>query len=174
MKIKLYVDFDGVVLNTIDITYKILNDLKLNDTEEIEKFYKNLNWEELLDKCVPINDSINNLKKIIKSNLYDVSILSHVTCENEELAKKRYLDKHIPDLEVVTVDIKLNKCDVVDCKNAILVDDYMGNLNLWHAKGGIAVKFSDKGKNYEYITISSLDMLIDKYREIGDLISLKQ
>lgn len=174
MKIKLYVDFDGVILNTIDITYKILNELNLNNTKEIEEFYKKLDWEELLDNCDPINDSINCLKKLIESDLYDVSILSHVTCKNEALAKKNYLKKYIPNLKVITVDININKCDAVDCRNAILIDDYIENLNLWYKNGGIPVKFSDNGKYYNYITITNLNMMLDKYDEIKNLISIKQ
>ena len=46
----------------------------------------------------------------------------------------------------------------------------MENLKLWNEKGGIPVKFSDKGKVYDFMTISSLDMLISKYNEIVKLI----
>lgn len=174
MKIKLYIDFDGVILNTIDITYKMFDKLKINNITEKNEFYKKLNWEELLESSTPINNSIDNLKLLIESNLYDVIILSHVISEQEALVKKKYIKKNIPELEIITVNRDTNKCDAVDCKNAILVDDYMGNLDLWYAKGGIPIKFSDKGRKYNYITITSLDMMIDKYEEIKDLVSLKQ
>ena len=59
---------------------------------------------------------------------------------------------------------------VVDCNNSVLVDDYMGNLELWQSKGGIPIKFSDKGKEYDIMSINSLNMLIDKYDEIKKMI----
>ena len=64
-----------------------------------------------------------------------------------------------------------NKCDVVDCEDAILVDDYMENLKLWTSKGGISIKFSDKGKDYDIMSIDNLGLLIDKYDEINKMIN---
>ena len=174
MKIKLYLDFDGVILNTIDITYKLLGELDLKDHEEIEKFYRQLDWYKLLEKSVPIKNSINNIKKLISSGKYDVSVLSHVVSKKEALAKKDYLSRHVPGLKFISVNRDLNKCDVVDCKNKVLVDDYMGNLELWYEKGGVPVKFSDKGKKYNYMTITSLSEMLDKYDEIVELVGINQ
>lgn len=172
MKIKLYIDFDGVILNTIDITYRLLAEMDLKDHKSIVNFYRNLDWDKLLCESSQIKNSIDNLKKIIESNLYDVTILSHVVSEREAIAKRKYLQKHIPKLKLITVDIGLNKCDAVDCKNTILIDDYMGNLELWYEKGGIPIKFSDKGKKYNYMTIISLIEVLEKYEELTELIKI--
>ena len=171
----LYVDFDGVILNTIDITYMKIEDagISFNEAEKIEKFYEELDWVSLFDESRPIKDSLNNLKKLMDSELFNVSVLSHVNSDSEAKAKREYLAKNVPGLKVIPVKITTNKCDAVDCKNAILVDDYMGNLELWDRKGGVSVKFSDKGKKYKFITISDLDMLFDKYDEIRELIEIK-
>lgn len=176
MRLDLYIDFDGVILNTIDITYKRIDDIKNNisDKIDIQDYYSNLDWYTLLEESEPIKNSLDNIKRLMNSKLYNVCILSHVASSNEAVAKREYLKDKLPGLELITVDIGTNKCDVVDCKNSILVDDYMGNLELWNAKGGIAVKFSDKGKIYNFITISSLDMLFDKYNNFCELIALKQ
>lgn len=42
----LYIDFDGVICNTIEITYKMLDDLNIDtkDSDKVINFYKNLNW----------------------------------------------------------------------------------------------------------------------------------
>ena len=166
---KLYIDFDGVILNTIDITYNIYKKNK-NKFVDMQDFYKCLDWNELLKISSPINDSLNSIKKIIDSNLYDVYILSHVVTNNEAKYKKIFLEKNIPGIKLITVPREIEKCDVVDAKNAILVDDYMGNLELWEAKGGIPIKFSDKGKSYNIMSIDRLDMLLDDYDNIKKLI----
>jgi hypothetical protein len=176
MKLDLYIDFDGVILNTIDITYKKINDLKRNISDEIDMndYYKNLDWFHLLEESSPISNSINNIKKIMDSNLYNVAVLSNVSSDSEALAKTEYLQMRLPGLRVITVEVGMNKCDVVDCKNAILVDDYMGNLELWNDKGGISIKFSDKGKKNKFISVSSLDMLLSKYDEIKEMIDIRE
>ena len=172
---KLYLDFDGVILNTIDVTYDMLTKKNITDQKEIDEFYQNIDWFTLIDQCSEIKNSISNIKKIIKSNLYDVTILTHVIAGNSEIkAKKKYIKSKLKDINVITVDREINKCDIVDCKNAILVDDYMNNLELWYEKGGIPIKFSDKGKKCKYMSIKSLDELIDRYDEIEKLLAVSE
>ena len=168
--IKLYIDFDGVILDTIDITYKMY-ELEKDNYIDMKDFYKNLDWNYILKISNPINDSINNIKKILDSNLYDVYVLSHVVTKGEALGKRNFLNVYLPGLKLISVDRDVAKCDVVDPTNAILVDDYMGNLDLWYSKGGIPVKFSDKGNKYDYVSISSLDELIYKYDDFLNMIN---
>ena len=168
MKIKLYLDFDGVILNTIDVTYEMFK--KNNEYDDINEFYKNLDWDYVLSISTPINDSINAIHKLVKSGLYDVHILTHFNTEKEARSKKRFDKKELDNVKLITVIKGVNKCEVVDCENAVLVDDYMGNLELWQSKGGIPIKFSDKGKEYDIMSINSLNMLIDKYDEIKKMI----
>ena len=172
--IKLYLDFDGVILNTIDVTYADLEKKNITDLDEIDEYYKNLDWFELIDNCEEINNSISNIKKIIKSNLYDVNILTHIKTKSEIKAKEKYLKSKIKDINLITVQFGTDKCDVVDCKNAILVDDYIKNLEKWYKKGGIPIKFSDKGKKCKYMSISSLDNLLEKYDEIEKLLTVSE
>ena len=104
-----------------------------------------------------------------------VCILTHVVCDDEVYAKKKYLSSVLPEVEVITVDKKFNKCDVVDCRNAILVDDYMGNLTLWNDKGGIPVKFSDKGRECESVSYTHLTLPTKRIVEISvGAVSLKK
>ena len=170
MKINLYIDFDGVILDTMDVACNIYYKGKPHTGYPPRSYFKNLNWEELLNNCHEINNSINNIHKLINSNLFNVRILTHVVCENEKKAKIKYLNKKIPELEVVPVIIEHNKCDVVNAKNSILVDDYSKNLELWEKVGGIPIKFSNKNKKYSYITINSLDHLIDIFPELEALV----
>jgi len=65
----LYIDFDGVICNTIDITYKMIDELKIDkkDNAQILKFYKNLDWFKVLEEATDINNGIERIKKIIFS-----------------------------------------------------------------------------------------------------------
>ena len=168
MKIKLYLDFDGVILDTIDVTYDMF---KKSSYDDMYDFYNTLDWNNVLKLSKPINDSINYIHDIVNSSLYDIYILTHVITKEEEVAKKKFVNDNLPLVKLITVDKKYSKCDVVDCKNAILVDDYMENLKLWSSKGGISIKFSDKGKEYDIMSIDNLGLLIDKYDEISKMIN---
>ena len=46
----LYIDFDGVICNTIEITYKMMKDanIDLNDDDKVTEFYKDLDWNHVL------------------------------------------------------------------------------------------------------------------------------
>ena len=173
MKIDLYIDFDGVILDTIDVA----SDIYFGNKEHIgyppRSFYEDIDWYDLLDRCHEINDSISKLEIVINSNLYNVYILTHVVCDNEKEDKKKYLKNIFPNLDVITVFKDFNKCDVVECKGSVLVDDYLENLELWQKKGGIPIKFSDKNKEYDYLSISSLDSLIDLFSKIEALVEEK-
>ena len=176
MKLNLYIDFDGVILNTIEISYKDFKEINKQSQGKIsiKEYYENLNWEELLNKSTPINNSIENIKKLVQSNLYNIYILSNVFSEKEAKVKQNYITEKLPNIKLITVLPEQKKCDIVDCKNSILVDDYMGNLEIWFEKGGIPVKFSDKGKKRKFLTVTSLDMLLDKYDEIKEIIDMSQ
>ena len=170
MKIKLYLDFDGVILDTTNTLEKMMINRGLgidawSDPDD-EHFFFDLNWKEIIEKSKPINDSIINIQKIIDSNLYDVSVLTHVNSDEEGKDKQRYLNQYFENLKVIPVLYPTPKCEVVDCKNAILVDDYTGNLAVWKENGGISIKFSVKQKQYDYKVINRLDSLIEDYEEI--------
>ena len=161
---KLYIDFDGVILDTIKVTYEMIEKLGLGTPEEVKEFYYNLDWNHLIKQTPEINDSINCIRKIMNSNLFDVKVLTHIISYNEGLGKIEYLKSKIPELEVILVPKQINKVDMVNHKDAILVDDFLGNLDLWHDKGGISVKFSDGNKKSKYRTVTKLDQIIDLFK----------
>ena len=161
---KLYIDFDGVILDTIKVTYEMIEKLGLGTPEEVKEFYYNLDWNHLIKQTPEINDSINCIRKIMNSNLFDVKVLTHIISYNEGLGKIEYLKSKIPELEVILVPKQINKADMVNPKDAILVDDLLGNLDLWHDKGGISVKFSDGNKKSKYRTVTKLDQIIDLFK----------
>ena len=69
--------------------------------KDIEHFYKNLSWEELIIEAGEINNSIEKIKELTK--VYDVEILTHVISEGEIIAKENYFKEVLPEVKVVAV-----------------------------------------------------------------------
>ena len=138
----LYIDFDGVIVNTIDITYKMANSLGIKkDYTNYLQFFQNLNWEEVLEQAKPINDSFNEIKKIINSHKFNVFILTHVTSVHEAEAKIKLINKYLENITIITVPKSISKTKVLNTKDAILIDDFPPNLDDWEKSGGIGIRF---------------------------------
>lgn len=163
----LYIDFDGVIMNTIEITYLELKEMKLDcekleDQEKIRDYYASIDWNELLNKkATIINDGINCIKKLIKSNKFNIAILSHVNSLNEAIEKVNYLRKYFKDITIIPVPRDISKTEMVHTDGAILVDDFAGNLEEWEKQGGTGIKFSTKLNGKGFIVIDKLDQLLD-------------
>ena len=155
---KLYLDCDGVILDTINMSYKMLKEKGIEREEEKKDFYRNLSWEELIIEAGEINNATDKIKKL--AEIYDVAILTHVISEGEIIAKENYFKEVLPEVKVIAVPKEIRKADAVDPKGNILVDDFLGNLDYWHEKGGISIKFSDSGKECIYQTITDLSELL--------------
>lgn len=155
---KIYLDCDGVILDTINKSYKMLLEKRITGEDEVKKFYSNIDWEQLINESGQINNSISKIKEL--SNYFNIEILTHVNSEKEANTKIRYFAKELPNINVITVPKQIKKADFVDANNAILVDDFSGNLEYWISKGGIGIKFSK--------TIEE-----SKYKVITDLLELK-
>lgn len=158
-KRKLYLDCDGVILDTIKQSYKMIHEKNLTNKDEIIEFYNYLNWEELIVISGEIDNSISKIKKL--SEMFDIEILTHVNSKNEEKAKQSYFEKKLPNINVISVPKTIDKCDIINPKGAILVDDFIFNLEKWQKKGGIPVKFSDSGRECKFVTITDLLELQD-------------
>lgn len=156
---KLYLDCDGVILDTINMSYKMLKEKGIEREEEKEDFYRNLSWEELIIEAGEINNATDKIKKL--TEIYDVAILTHVISEGEIIAKENYFKAVLPNVKVISVPKGTKKADAVDSKGNILVDDFLPNLDYWHEKGGISIKFSDSGKECIYQTITDLSELLE-------------
>ena len=159
----LYIDFDGVVLDTITVSYELLEQASINkdDVERIREFYKKLDWQKILEETPIINDSINGIKKIIDSSKYDVSILTHVLSLEEAEEKIKFIRKYLPSITIIPCPRNIKKSDIVNAKDAILIDDYSGNLNEWKASGGIPIRFSVTMDDKGFICIDKLEKILD-------------
>lgn len=161
----LYLDFDGVLVDTIDVTYEMMRKLQIDidgDKDSVNKFYRQLDWFKLLNNISQINESFKWIEEIKKSGLYNSSnILTTVTSLKEISAKINYIRKFDKDIRIISVPKGVEKKDLVNPKNSILVDDYSGNLTPWSSSGGIPIKFSNR-KNDKFITINSLKYLTEE------------
>lgn len=155
---KLYLDCDGVILDTINYTYQIIRENNI-PSSEINNFFHNLSWEDLIESAGQIDNSIAKIKKLCE--YFDVEILTHVNSENEIKAKLKYFNNVLPEVKVNVVPKIIKKGDAVKPNGAILVDDFLPNLEYWDELGGISVKFSDSDKDCKYIKIKDLLELLD-------------
>lgn len=160
----LYVDFDGVIVDTIRITYDMLDRLGIdrNDFEKMSEFYYNLNWKQLLALAPIINDGFNCLKTIASTNKYNIAILTHVNSLDEAIAKINYIRKYHKNVTIIPVPREISKTKMIESQDAILIDDYSGNLREWEVAGGIGIQFSmDLNKNKGFKVIDKLDKILD-------------
>ena len=164
---QLYIDFDGVILDTITKSYEEMKRLgiKRSDKEQVGEFYRNADWKKLIEETEEINDSINEIKKICASKKFNVYVLTHVNSTNEMVQKIKYIHKRLPFVTVVSVPKQLEKTEVVNPTSAILIDDYSGNIKEWQKKLGIGIKFVKELENGDYPEITHLSEVIDMFNQ---------
>lgn len=162
----LYIDFDGVIMDTINKTYQMMDEENIDksDNEEVRKFYENIDWKRLLVEAGEINGAIEKVKKLNDSKKFNVSILTHVNSLDEAIEKVKFIRKFYDDITVIPVPKAISKTKMVHTKDAILVDDYTSNLVEWKSDGGIGVKFSIKPKKSDFVVIDDLDKIFELFK----------
>ena len=164
---QLYIDFDGVILDTMTKTYKVLEERKIDmkDSERVIEYFRNIDWKTLISETDEINDSINEIKKICASKKFNVYILTHINSINEMVEKIKYLHEKLPLVTVVSVPKQIPKTEVVNPSAAILIDDYSENIREWQKKLGIGIKFVKEHENSEFPEITHLSDVIDMFNQ---------
>ena len=160
---QLYIDFDGVIQDTMTKTYEELDKKGIDrkDQEKVTEYFRNLDWKKLIEET----DVINEIKKICESKKFNVYILTHINSTNEMIEKIKYLHKHLPQVTVVSVPKEIPKTEVVNPSAAILIDDYSGNIKEWQKKLGIGIKFVRELENGDYPEITRLSQVIDMFNQ---------
>ena len=157
MKRDLYIDFDGVVLDTLTQLYR---DAEFyygpNLTEkEMKDFCSGYNWNKVIVDENIINKSIEAIQLIIDSKKFkSVSILTHINSLKEGVLKINYLRRFFKEVPVILCPKTVSKTKIVHPKGAILIDDFSGNLREWKNEEGIPVKFSaipEESKEFKVI-----------------------
>ncbi len=160
----LYIDFDGVIYNSIEVSYKMAEDEKISkDYESYYQFFKNLDWCEVLEKSFEINDAFNCIRKIIDSGKFKVFILTHVVSMKEAMVKIDLIRKNLEDVIIIPVPKKVSKNKMVKVKEAILIDDYPENLREWAMDGGYAIRFDLDMDGKGFPVIDRLDEVIEMF-----------
>lgn len=159
--IDLYLDFDGVIKDTINVSYKMMRDLGINlkDRASVVKFYQEIDWNFLLANSDELNDAFKYIDMICEEGVFRPSILTTVNSLSEMIAKTKYIRSKNMDVGIICVPNGVLKNQIVNANGAILVDDYSTNLFNWVKAGGIGVKF---GFDEDYISIDSLHLFVDK------------
>lgn len=178
MKINLYLDCDGVILDTIPAIDKALQKVgytykgQSKNEPFMKDFLKNkFNWEEEIELIPILDDSVNKIKKLDKENIFNIKILTHVISDKEAKAKEKLFAELLPNIEVITVPKEIKKTEMVEVKNGILVDDYLPNVVDFNSEGGIGIKFAGKETSDDVIRITDLLELItfvDKWELLRD------
>ena len=144
---KIYVDFDGVILDTESLLYnEEYYKKKLNPNFDKMKYIQEINWKETLNKAEVINNSINILKELKK----EITILTKInTLDNEGIAKINFLREHDIKSDIILVPFNLKKTDIVNARNNLLIDDTVHNLDDWNVMGGIPIFFNKDNLNID-------------------------
>ena len=168
---RLYIDFDGVVMDTIPLLYKELekNNVSFDNEEKIRKVFGSFDFRTIIKDKNILNDSIECIHKLIDSKRFEISFLSHVNSLEEGVVKIKYLRKHFKDnITIIIVPKSVSKPKMVHSEGAILVDDFAGNLKEWQEAGGISIRFSKELESHGYKVLNRLDALLDMFDENGD------
>ncbi len=161
-KKNLYIDFDGVILDTITPLYEDYKKQNIQK-EDRAKYYETYPWEKIIDDKYIINDSIKAIQKIIDSDKFNMAILTHVNSLNEAVLKVKYLRKYFKDITIIPVPKAISKTKMIHTKDSILIDDYAGNLREWEAEEGIGIRFNLEGEDKGYKNIKNLEEVIDMF-----------
>lgn len=162
-----YIDFDGVILDTSPLLFKRWREMEhetLNETDKIA-YIKEQDWVFILDNSPVINGSLDVLKQLdIERN----SILTTVhSLENEGVSKVKYLRKNGVWLPVILVPYVIDKAQMVDAKNNILIDDRIHNLEVWQQHGGHSVFFNKN--NLDFDEWHQVNIKYPKIRTLNDI-----
>jgi hypothetical protein len=170
---RLYIDFDGVVMDTIPLLYNELakNNVELGNEEEVRRVFHSFDFSTIIKDKNILNDSIECIHKLIDSGKFEISFLTHINSLSEGVVKVQYLRKHFKNnITIILVPKELSKPKMVHSKDAVLIDDFSGNLKEWEDAGGISIRFSKELESHGYRVINRLDMVLDMFDRNGNLI----
>lgn len=165
-KIYLFIDMDNTLFR---FSYG-----KSDDSDVLERVMDKGFFKELPPYA---NIEIYEALQLMGVNLFILS-----ACPNSKFArpdKKYCLNTHMPfitDEHMIFCEIGQNKAEIAmaragidNLNNAVLIDDYKGNLLAWQAAGGIAIKKAISYKTRPYPTLidhkDSVDMVLSLGKE---------
>lgn len=151
MNHKIYVDFDGVIVDSVEEIKKMKK--KFPDLTW-EEFSKKINWEDFYKKTSIINDGIN----YIKNSKEEIVIITKTNCIDEQIAKVKYLRNFGIKNMIIVIPPKVWKTDfIIPNSNDVLIDDNYENIFDWNKKGGIGILFDTENTHENCISINNLN-----------------
>ena len=161
-KKNLYIDFDGVILDTMTPIFEDYEKQSITKETEAE-FFINYPWNNIINDDYIIGEAINDIYKIIESEKFNLAILTHINSLKEGELKINYLRNYFKDITIIPCPKKIPKTKMIETKDAILIDDYAGNLRDWEKEGGVPIRFSRKGNGKGYKVIKELKEVIEMF-----------
>ena len=154
----LYLDCDGVILDTIDKAYELMrrDGLDPKNRELVNKYFVDVDWLYLINEAGQLDNSIEKIIKLREMGIYDIKILTTCVNKNEPWIKTLYFEQELPGIPVITVPWMVRKDSVVDADNSILVDDSTTNVTNWRESGGIGLHFVKGFASLEDMQINDL------------------
>ena len=79
----LYSDCDGVILNTIEVAYNIMQEhgCNIRNREEVDRYFREfIDWKELINKAEVINNATGKLRYMKSSNIF-VDVINYCFIE---------------------------------------------------------------------------------------------
>ena len=166
---KIYIDCDGVILDSI--TNLCLQKEKLGlynhiDPDEFYKFFgiadKNPSlWEEVIIKAESLNKSVEIIRSV--EDYKNITVLTKIHSLKEmdlKVKKLRYLCNITSP--IVFVPGPFDKNEIVDATGNILIDDSEYNIKEWREAGGVGILFNSKLSTNTDDKIKRLDYILKK------------
>ena len=141
---EIYVDFDGVIVDTQEKINYLFSKFNNTITPEWNKYLANINWRrDILPEASEINNSFGILKELYKMKR-NIIILSRVFSANEYIDKLDYLHSKGIYCNFIPTFGRRNKSEYVrPNKNKLLIDDSETNVKDWLDHNGRGVFFTN-------------------------------
>jgi len=168
----LYLDCDGVIFDTINEAYRMMEKegLNKNNHYEVDLFFEKVDWNLLFQNAKELNNSIKKIKYLKESNIFkDIIILTKLSGNYyEEGIKRKIFNDLLPDIRVITLQRSITKDSVVIANGNILVDDEIKNISSWNNSGGVGISFHQEIIDLDNNVINDLLDIIntDSYKKL--------
>ena len=153
-KIDCYFDCDGVLFDTIKVSFEELGldykniPIDPNVQKGLSEYYKKVDWLDLLNRSGEINGSCKKLLILKNLNIFkNIAVATHRhSYLNEGVSKKQVFSEKAKGITVFDIPYKIPKEVALNSINNILVDDSKTKITSWVNSGGIGVLFNDEVK----------------------------
>lgn len=153
--IAIYIDFDGVILDTEKRVKQYMMENNLRWKEGV----KNIDWKRLLIESKEINNSLEILS-LVQRERKKIYILTKTHSIPEGVEKVKYLRNKGILIPILFSHSGIKKSQIIVPNNeSLLVDDNLENLTDWVEQGGRGIYFSDSNEVSDYPKAYDLEFL---------------